>query len=76
MIDEEASVEKTAAVEAIDEKPRSLETSAGKAAGSKVTEVSKERFETENVSILDDEFCSNDTYSQGKPSHASSSAPP
>ena len=40
MIGEEASVEKTAAVEAIDaEKPRSLETSAEKAAGPKVTEV-------------------------------------
>ena len=74
--------EKTADVKAIGEKARAIETTVEKTAESEepntplavqVEGVSKDKSEEECVAIIDDEFCSNDVYSQGKPSHTPSS---
>ena len=83
------NAEKTAAVKAIGEKARTLETTAEKAAASNVNKEPKtpaaievervinDTVEEENVPLIDDEFCSNDVYSQENPSHTlSSCAPP
>ena len=85
---EKAIAEKVKAVKAIGERSRSKETTEKAVASSEepntpaveVERVLEETVEKDKVPKIDDKFCSNEVYSQGKPvkpsSRSSSVAPP